>query len=821
MCDNHLIPLSDGCTRRHALKVLSACFGGAVLGPWLPRGSAALPWGETPRATLLEPGGTPLTLGEEVAYGRGRRQACPTLVAEAGQRGRRLWTSWVALAGEREALFLRNFDTTTGTWGTPIELSDPTETTATDGELAVVGAHVLSVWLSRQGDAWQVRGRRVACDGDTSGDVALLHETPAGGVALYPGIATTAHGALIVWQEHDPASGQFVIRGRHLDLTGQPRGDVFDIARDGQRDCCHPAVVASPTDDTFAVAFDRQDAPGTQNVYVTFVTNGQVPDKPLPATDHPASDVAPALAFTADGEHLWVAWHSDRRGDGRDITPWYRLAALRRSDRTWSVPAAGTGQADRDSRRTVQGFELVRLAVSPAGVVCVLGRASHNFLVQYYSRAGRSALYRLPEDGWGGRGRLLRGAFDNAGGLWLARRDLGGNALTRIDGFNDLRGPIPMQPRVQPAAKARTANAGPYDWPPAPDQVADLQLYFGDLHGHSWQSDGMGDPETSYLRARDVYGDDFHVLTDHDYFVGQRVNDGQWQQQKDIVEHYHEPGRFITLFGQEWTTARVGRPHGWGHFNVYAADPRIPLFDHTDERWRDLPQLYAAIRPYDAIAIPHHIGWTGVPWATIEPALTPVVEICSVHGAFEYEGNEPIRHRGGMRGHFYRDGLARGLHVGVIGASDQHGLQWHHGICHKRNCFRAGLTGVWAPKLTRDALLDALRRRRTFATTGVKLWLYFVVNDALMGTIAPSANVAGLRNGPPRIRVQVAVPPSEGRLAWLEVVRNGAVVHRYGAEGQHSRYTFVDEAAPDGPLCYYLRVTLADGNMAWSSPVWS
>jgi len=203
-----------------------------------------------------------------------------------------------------------------------------------------------------------------------------------------------------------------------------------------------------------------------------------------------------------------------------------------------------------------------------------------------------------------------------------------------------------------------------------------------------------------------------------------------------------------------------------------------------------------------------------VPWDALDSELTPAVEICSVHGAFEYQGNEPIRHRGGAQGCFVRDGLARGLRFGLVGGSDQHGLIWHHGVCWKRNAFRAGLTGVWAPALTREAILDAIRARRTFATTGVKLQIRFSVADALMGSAVETAD-------PPAIRVDVAVPPEEGRLAWLQIVRNGTVVHRYGGEGQRSRYTFVDEhAQPGATSSYYLRVTLADGNMAWSSPIW-
>ncbi|MBN1514137.1 MAG: hypothetical protein JXB13_19120, partial [Phycisphaerae bacterium] len=55
----------------------------------------------------------------------------------------------------------------------------------------------------------------------------------------------------------------------------------------------------------------------------------------------------------------------------------------------------------------------------------------------------------------------------------------------------------------------------------------------------------------------------------------------------------------------------------------------------------------------------------------------------------------------------------------------------------------------------------------------------------------------------------------------LELVRDGEVIHCFGGEGQQSRYAFVDEQSPQRDVSfYYLRVTLRDNNMAWSSPIW-
>jgi len=120
---------------------------------------------------------------------------------------------------------------------------------------------------------------------------------------------------------------------------------------------------------------------------------------------------------------------------------------------------------------------------------------------------------------------------------------------------------------------------------------------------------------------------------------------------------------------------------------------------------------------------------------------------------------------------------------------------------------------VWAPELSRAALLDAIRARRTFATSGVKLSLCFAVNDAQMGAVIDADRA-------PEIQVDVCVPAEEGRLRWLQVVRDGRVIQQAGGEGQRGRLTFTDDECPAGTSWYYLRVALADGNLAWSSPVW-
>jgi hypothetical protein len=702
-------------------------------------------------------------------------------------------------------------------WGDAYPLDDASHAGAGAAVLAHINANQLVTWPEAGDRGWSLRARRIDHVGGPAGDpITLVEAATARKPNLRPAIAGHGDVALVVWQA--PAEdGAFAIFGLRVAPSGSPVGEPFVIAAHPGHDCLRPALARVPGN-RFAVVYDRHDGPGTQNVYLNFVdaATGRV-DEPRAVTTHPGSDVAADVAYAPDTRTLWIGWHSNRKGDdGWDIPRWYRLAALDLQTGQWFEPVREPAGRDLDARGTIQGFEFVRLVVLPRGGICVLGRPSHGFYLQYYSGDEVSPLYRLPADGWGGRGRCMNAVFDGRNSLWCARRDLGNIVLHRIDGFGAGLEPPALRPRTEQDEKPRPLRGLTvrYTWPAPPEETPPMNLYFGDIHGHSWQSDGMGDPEDSYFRTREIFRDDFHVLTDHDAFVGKRLTDAQWQEQKDLAEHYHNPGTFVTLFGQEWTTPRVGNPHGWGHFNIYTADPRIPLFDHREPPTRDLPDLYDAIRPYGAVAIPHHIGWTGIPWDQIDPDLTPAVEICSVHGVFEYEGNRPIPHRGGMKGHFAQDGLRAGKRIGLVGGSDQHGLIWHHGVCWKRDAYRAGLTGVWAPDLSREAILDALRARRTFATTGVKLCLRFSCDGHPMGSeVQPS--------GLPKFAIEVAVPPEEGRLHRMELVRDGETIHCYGGEGQRSRYRVVDEEPPERAVSfYYVRVTLHDHNMAWSSPIW-
>jgi tRNA threonylcarbamoyladenosine modification (KEOPS) complex Pcc1 subunit len=516
--------------------------------------------------------------------------------------------------------------------------------------------------------------------------------------------------------------------------------------------------------------------------------------------------LAPAVATDREGR-TWVAWYTNCWPDGTtDIVRRVEVAVLERSGQVSWPPQPEI--VTRETTSTVQGLEFPQLAHSPDGRIWLSARASQNFFLVVFDGREWTLATRLEKDGWGGRGQRVAIVPVAKGEILTARRDLNDAVVQKLTlaeaptvhiGKFSPKGRAPV-----PIARVRER----IDFEP----WGEWKFYFGDIHGHTSLSDGTGDVDEFYLMRRDIYAEDFAALTDHDSFVGNTISPSEWDEIKAITEHFNDPGKFVTLFGQEWTTLRV--PRGSGHMNVYSCRRDIPLFDHTLAQFATAEKLVEAARTYDAIAVPHHIGWTGTTWEAFAPDVIPVIEIVSVHGAHEFMGNRPLAHRGGMAGHFAQDGLARGLRFGFIGGTDCHGLLWQHGECWKRDPYQAGLACVLAPELTREAVFEALRMRRCYATSGIRARIVFEANGTPMGAEIEASD---------KLEFKVDVS-SESLLRWIEIVKDNTTVYTFGGEGHRSQFTWCDpewKGNPAGRTSYfYLRVTCRDDNMAWSSPIW-
>ena len=354
-------------------------------------------------------------------------------------------------------------------------------------------------------------------------------------------------------------------------------------------------------------------------------------------------------------------------------------------------------------------------------------------------------------------------------------------------------------------------------------------LYWADLHGHSNFSDGTGLPEDYFRYARDVAGLDLAALTDHDHF-GVRFLDQHpemWQEIRSQVIAFQEPGRFLTLLGYEWTS--------WihGHRHVLYFDDEGQVHSSLTPGLETPRELWEALAGQAAITLTHHSAGDPIPtnWSFApDPVLEPLAEIMSVHGSSE-AADSPSTLRGGIPGNFVRDALQRGYRLGFVGSGDSH--DGHPGLPHldptygyrgarpdadplspaaRERLGNGGLAAIRAQELTRASILEAVRARHVYATSGPRIVLRFELEGHRGGERVSRAELPES----PRLSLDVFAC---GPLERIDLVRSGDRVERtpmMGEQDAHFELPLVDLEATD---FVYVRVVQADGGLAWSSPI--
>lgn len=236
--------------------------------------------------------------------------------------------------------------------------------------------------------------------------------------------------------------------------------------------------------------------------------------------------------------------------------------------------------------------------------------------------------------------------------------------------------------------------------------------FWGDIHGQSEETIGTGSAREYFAFARDRAFVDACGHQGNDF----QISDAFWEELGRLTREFDEAGRFIALPGYEWS----GNTALGGDRNVYfPTEGRIirrsshALVDDDGTRETDcitaakLFEAFAANEEFDVVCFAH----CGGRYADIEVAhdgrFERSVEVHSSWGTFEW---------------LVADAFRLGYRVGIVANSDGH--KGRPGASYPgAGKFGAigGLTCYLMESLTRESLLDCLRKRRHFATTGARL----------------------------------------------------------------------------------------------------
>ena len=343
-----------------------------------------------------------------------------------------------------------------------------------------------------------------------------------------------------------------------------------------------------------------------------------------------------------------------------------------------------------------------------------------------------------------------------------------------------------------------------------PESFGGYRVFYGDLHVHCNPCDGYGTMREAYDYAYEITELDFASVSHQQNSSNFPLTDKHWQEYLQITESYNGREGFATLPICE-NYSHSGHRHSLFRSledaATYPVGPDYWVDQFADESRPE--RLWETLADREALTFPHHLKFIhGTDWDVPPNPMEPVMEICSRWGSSECGGNHSAQYA-----------LSQGRRLGFVGGTDNHLGQPGAGT-HGYNEGQ-GWVAVLAPELTREAVYDAIKARRCYATSGAKILLSVALGDQLMG-----AEIAGW-SGSRTLRITAAGARPIDR---LEVIRNGEVVY----EERPMSFTvdtafedtqpleFKDAAFPSlSPFCYYyVRVTQRDRRQAGSSPIW-
>ena len=328
-------------------------------------------------------------------------------------------------------------------------------------------------------------------------------------------------------------------------------------------------------------------------------------------------------------------------------------------------------------------------------------------------------------------------------------------------------------------ALAQPLGPAPFSTPRASRLFPGTYLAHADLHNHTLQSDGDGDPAAAFASMR-AAGLDVAALTDHATLGTTDVpgmsscsecgdlmgiDEGEWERTRALADEAQQDGSFTAIRGFEWSSPTLGHVNVWmserwvdplhtggatlgegaGQFMHSESDGRFPasLSTAVDTIIRTIPIRGTNMQPFyrwlksdpsdpvlpgglDGIAGFNHpgreVGRFG--YFRLDPGLSDrivSVEVFNRRDDYLFEGTDesvqsPIN-----------ECLNAGWKVGLLGVTDEHGTDWGYPD-------GKGRTGLWVRSLDREGVREAMVARRFFSTRLRGLRVDASANGVQMGS---------------------------------------------------------------------------------------
>jgi hypothetical protein len=339
------------------------------------------------------------------------------------------------------------------------------------------------------------------------------------------------------------------------------------------------------------------------------------------------------------------------------------------------------------------------------------------------------------------------------------------------------------------------------------DEPADY-VYWGDVHAHGWGDSTMYlmyirckklDPLSRHLQGRQVGRYDFAcpaaMSMDPD------AREEVWEAYREACQETDQPGKYVPFLAYE------AHPRAGDRQMIFRdLDEPVPLSMRAE-----MAEVDAAYGSRDDVLLQVHIGGATPLWDAYRPDRERFLEVCSGFGCAEWLLQRALRTG-------YRPGVcaASDLHLGLMGGP--RAVETFRGrfgqkypMRQRDSSYGTGpVTAIVAPELTRGALWNGIEARNTYATSGSRIYLKVVGNGR------PAGEDVEVDDG---LSIEIACH------GCADIDRVDLIVGEFRAKswrpGALDFSAQLDLAAAELPGEWaYVRVHQADGEYAWSSPIY-
>ena len=331
------------------------------------------------------------------------------------------------------------------------------------------------------------------------------------------------------------------------------------------------------------------------------------------------------------------------------------------------------------------------------------------------------------------------------------------------------------------------------------------RVYWGDVHAHGWGDSTMYlmhlrtdklDPAGRHRQARDVGRLDFSCPGPMSMDPEKREE--TWEPYRQALRAFDEPGRYVPFLSYE------AHPREGDRQVVFERDASAPPSMRLP-----MPELDEKYGARDDVLFEVHIGGAPPRWDLFRPERERFVEVCSGFGCAEW-----LLQKGLQLGYRPAVCAASDLHLGLMGGP--RAVEPFRGRFGQKYPMRqrdAGygtgpLTAVCAPELTREALWQAIESRRTYATSGPRLFLEFLCDGK------PSGGPVQVRGSHSFSLTCHACAP----IRRIDLICGLYRLRSWGPASLDFSATFALDAGQLPGRWLYLRMEQVDGEYAWTSP---